>query len=579
MVPDPIIVKPEITTGTLIGNRYLIEKVLGRGGIGRTYLALDTHRFQEPRVLKEFAPIGIGEYSLQKSCDLFKREAEILYKIKHPQIPTLFACFEADGRLFLELEYISGKTYSTLLRERQRHRQAFSEQEIIQLLKALLPVLEYIHKRNIIHRDISPDNIMLRDDTALPVLIDFGVGKQVMLHHYLESNNVGNTDTSYDDKVSLVGKIGYAPPEQLSSGRCSFSSDLYALAVTALVLLTGRQPSEVLEQDFLELQWRSHTQISDAFASTIHKMLELMPKNRYQSATEVLAALQEVKQVDETIVQVAKHSDETAVQSGPEYPDQTAVHDLKQSESTIVKPLPFPPTPRLNMRLPGGAISTRPLHFIWICDCSSSMAVDGKIQALNNAVEEVIPHMKAAAADNPNAQVLVQAIQFSSGARWHVPNPTPIESFKWTDLEADGITDLGQALYMVAEQLKSPLMSNRALPPVLVLISDGYPTDDYLNGLKVLMNEPWGKKAVRIAIAIGRDANYEVLQQFIGYPELKPLRANHPEALVKQIKWASTAVLKAASAPASISKNTSIGMPIPISAPFVSTSSYADDIW
>ena len=201
-------------------------------------------------------------------------------------------------------------------------------------------------------------------------------------------------------------------------------------------------------------------------------------------------------------------------------------------------------------RRPGGELASRPLHFIWIADSSGSMEQDGKIQALNTAVREAIPHMRKVAEDNPNAQVLVRAVKFSSGAQWHISQPTPVADFAWTDLTAMGETDMGKALQLVAEQLKMPPMSERALPPVLVLVSDGQPTDDFESGLRALMEQPWGKKAVRIAIAIGRDADNEVLQRFIGNTEFKPLAANSPEALVKHIKWASTAVLKAASSPA-----------------------------
>lgn len=200
---------------------------------------------------------------------------------------------------------------------------------------------------------------------------------------------------------------------------------------------------------------------------------------------------------------------------------------------------------------PGGELAARPLHFIWIVDCSGSMGADGKIQALNNAVREAIPHMRKVADENPYAQVLVRAVRFSSGAQWHVAQPTGVADFDWTDLEAEGVTDLGRAIGLVAEQLAIPPMTDRALPPVLVLLSDGQPTDDYASALADLMALPWGKKAVRIAIAIGQDADHEVLQRFIGHPELKPLAANNPEALVKQIKWVSTAVLQSASAPAS----------------------------
>jgi len=203
------------------------------------------------------------------------------------------------------------------------------------------------------------------------------------------------------------------------------------------------------------------------------------------------------------------------------------------------------------VKRPGGELATRPLHFIWLADCSGSMKQEGKIQALNTAIREAIPHMRKVADENPNAQVLVRALKFSDGAQWHISQPTDVADFQWEDLEADGLTDMGKAFFMVAEQLKIPPMTDRALPPVLVLISDGQPTDDYKSGLQALMDQPWGKKSVRIAIAIGRDADYDVLQKFIGHPEIKPLQANNPESLVKYIKWVSTVVLKSASAPAS----------------------------
>lgn len=203
------------------------------------------------------------------------------------------------------------------------------------------------------------------------------------------------------------------------------------------------------------------------------------------------------------------------------------------------------------IRRPGGELATRPLHFIWIADCSGSMGSHGKIQALNNAVREAIPHMQKVADENPNAQVLVRAVKFSNGAQWHIAQPTPVADFKWPDLKAGGTTDMGKALTLVTEQMKIPPMTDRALPPVLVLISDGQPTDDFAKGLDALLAEPWGKKAVRIAIAIGDDADHDVLQKFIAHPELQPLQANNPEALVGYIRWVSTAVLQSASSPAS----------------------------
>lgn len=219
-------------------------------------------------------------------------------------------------------------------------------------------------------------------------------------------------------------------------------------------------------------------------------------------------------------------------------------------------------------KLPGEALATRPLHFIWIADCSGSMGVDGKIQTLNEAIRESIPHMQLVAGENPNAEVFVRAVKFSDGAQWHISTPTPVADFKWQPLQAESVTDMGKALSLVAEQLKIPPMTDRALPPVLILISDGQPTDDFAKGLKDLMDLPWGKKAVRIGIAIGDDANLDCLQKFIGNLELKPLVAKNAVTLVRYIKWASTVVLKSASSPASQAKGApTMAGNIPIPAP------------
>lgn len=218
-------------------------------------------------------------------------------------------------------------------------------------------------------------------------------------------------------------------------------------------------------------------------------------------------------------------------------------------------------------KLPGGPLAKRPLHFIWIADCSGSMSYDAKIQKLNDAIRQTLPVMKKTAKANPNAEVMVRVVKFSSGASWHVASPVPVEQFDWDDLEASGVTDMGKALQLVAEQLDPEMMPQRALPPVLVLLSDGHPTDDVNAGLRALMDQPWGKKAVRIAIAIGGDTEKNVLQRFIGHSELEPLEANNPEQLVDYIKWVSTAVLNSASSPASQAANaggsTNVSLPTP----------------
>ncbi len=214
-------------------------------------------------------------------------------------------------------------------------------------------------------------------------------------------------------------------------------------------------------------------------------------------------------------------------------------------------------------KMPGGPLATRPLHFIWVLDCSESMLHLGKIQELNYAIRNVIPFMRREADDNPNAQVLVRALKFSDGAQWHVPKPTPISEFTWQDIEASGQTQMGVAFRMLADQLKMPPMEQRALPPVIVLVSDGVPTDDAGTGLKVLMEQQWSKRAIRLAVAIGRRADMRVLQKFINGDggqgsgnqgsgnqdsEIKPLRADNAHSLIQYIRWCSTSI-RAASAP------------------------------
>lgn len=236
----------------------------------------------------------------------------------------------------------------------------------------------------------------------------------------------------------------------------------------------------------------------------------------------------------------------------------------------------------MSPKRPGGELASRPLHFIWILDCSGSMSVDGKIQQLNTAIKESLPHMRGVADENPTAKVLMRVLTFSSGARWHVAQPTALEDFRWVDIGTDGVTDMGRALHMVADQMKMPPMESRALPPVLVLVSDGQPTDDYKSGLEALLGQPWGKKAVRIAIAIGKDADTEVLARFIDHPEIKPLQANNPDQLVNYIRWASTVVLKEASSPAAQDGGGAAGGGVAIPVAQVSPAGATDaddDVW
>jgi uncharacterized protein YegL len=198
-------------------------------------------------------------------------------------------------------------------------------------------------------------------------------------------------------------------------------------------------------------------------------------------------------------------------------------------------------------------MSSRPLHFIWLVDGSGSMRLHGKIQALNQAINEAIPHMQQVARDNPQAAVFVNAISFADDARWMGEKLTPVSEFQWQNMEAGGATALGEALTMVGDVLQPPLITDRALPPVLALVTDGFPTDDFQAGLNHLLSKPWGRQAVRVVVAIGEDSNSDdarkFFKSFTNNDEIEPFQANGPEALIDAVRWVSTSVLKSVVAP------------------------------
>jgi serine/threonine protein kinase len=277
--------QPPILIGTVLQNRYRIVQILGQGGFGRTYLAEDQRRFNELCAIKELIPTPTGAAAWEKAQELFHREAAILYQIENPQIPKFREKFEQDQRLFLVQDYVAGRTYRELLSQRQAVGQTFTETEVLQLIRSLLPVLEHIHGRGIIHRDISPDNIILRDGDSQPVLIDFGVVKELATR--MQSPQMTTP-------VTTVGKLGYSPTEQMQTGRAYPSSDLYALAVTAIVLLTGKEPSELFDENQLSWTWQRWVRVNPVFAQIINRMLSHAPGDRFQSAVEVSQALQSI---------------------------------------------------------------------------------------------------------------------------------------------------------------------------------------------------------------------------------------------------------------------------------------------
>lgn len=286
---------PPIPLGTLLRQRYLIQAVLGQGGFGRTYLAIDQERFDERCVLKEFSVPYDDELLLKKSRSLFQREASTLYKLQHPQVPRFWAAFEEEQRVFLVQEYAEGLTYRQLLNRRKEQGKTFGEAEVRLFLRQMLPVLAYLHGNGIVHRDISPENIIRKEDVgaiapdtaALPMLIDFGAVKQATL-----SSSANSTSA-----VTRVGKVGYAPPEQLQTGQVYPNSDLYSLAATCLVLLTGKEPRSLLDSQTLDWRWHIHATITEEFGAVLRRMLSVYPGDRYPTAEAVLTVMQTLSPV------------------------------------------------------------------------------------------------------------------------------------------------------------------------------------------------------------------------------------------------------------------------------------------
>ncbi|WP_414541784.1 protein kinase domain-containing protein [Nostoc sp. CCY0012] len=275
-----------ITVGSILQNRYRIIQILGQGGFGRTYLAEDQRRFNELCAIKELIPSTAAD-TWEKAQELFQREASILYQIEHSQVPQFRERFEQDHRLFLVQDYVAGQNYRTLLGDRLAIGETFTEAEVLQLIRSLLPVLEHIHSRGIIHRDISPENIILRNSDTKPVLIDFGVVKEL-------ATRLQSPDSK--EPITTVGKLGYAPSEQMQAGHAYPNSDLYALAVTGIVLLTGKEPPDLFDDTQLTWNWQRWVRVNPQFAHVLNRMLNHLPSDRYASAADVAQALQAMDQ-------------------------------------------------------------------------------------------------------------------------------------------------------------------------------------------------------------------------------------------------------------------------------------------
>jgi len=262
----------------MLGDRYRPIHCIGAGGMGRTFLAVDQHRLDTPCVIKQFIDLKQAGGQRDKLIQLFKQEAIRLRDLgKHPSIPDLLAFFAQEGRLYLVQDFVNGQD---LLKELQKEG-LFNEEKVRKILTDLLPVLEFVHSKKVIHRDIKPANI-IRDKEGNLVLIDFGVAKEL-------------TNTTLNSPGTIVGTAAYASPEQLQ-GMAFPASDIYALGATCIRLLTGafKKPDgsdELFDVMNMQWKWQHRTSVSENLAQVLDKCVEYRVGDRYQSATEVLNAL------------------------------------------------------------------------------------------------------------------------------------------------------------------------------------------------------------------------------------------------------------------------------------------------
>ncbi|WP_414576403.1 protein kinase domain-containing protein [Anabaena sp. CCY 9402-a] len=269
--------------GNLLASRYQVLQILGGGGFGQTYIALDTQRPGYPRcVVKHFRPVTHNPEFLETARRLFTSEAETLEKLgHHEQIPRLLAYFEEKQEFFLVQEYIEGNSLKAEITSGQR----WTEDKVIFLLQQILNILTFIHSYNVIHRDIKPENIIRRFHDSKLVLIDFGAVKQV---HTQMITTPGQTEMTV-----AIGTPGYMSIEQ-GRGKPHSNSDIYSLGVICIQALTGLHPREFEEDPHTgEILWQYRAMVSPTLASVISKMVLNNFKQRYQSAIEVLEALQQ----------------------------------------------------------------------------------------------------------------------------------------------------------------------------------------------------------------------------------------------------------------------------------------------
>lgn len=279
---------------SFLGDRYAVVKELGHSGFGKTYLAKDRQMQDELCVLQELLPQISDRADVEMAKALFEQEGRSLFQLSHPQIPEFRGLVEvpaesesqSGARLFLAQDYIPGQSYQEIADGRSRAKNQFNETELTQLLQDMLPVLSHIHSREVIHRDISPENIILDPIEGRPVLINFAGVREMAakVRSRLTADGI-------EDSPIRIGKVGYASQAQISGAEVDPTSDLYGLAATIMALATGESPETLV--DTATGNWHGFDLLSPKLGRILAKMLAVNVSDRYPSAQAVLSALQQ----------------------------------------------------------------------------------------------------------------------------------------------------------------------------------------------------------------------------------------------------------------------------------------------
>ncbi|MEC4819700.1 MAG: serine/threonine-protein kinase [Scytonema sp. PMC 1069.18] len=273
--------------GKVLQGRYQVVQTLGAGVFGETYVAVDIENPFSPKcVIKQLKVTSSQPSYLQILRLRFLAETETLKHLGHnQQIPELLTCFEENERFYLVQEFIEGHSLSAELPINPDLGYLWSESEIVEFLQDVLRILRFVHSQGVIHCDVKPENLIRRACDGKLVLIDFG--------------SIQPVDFGVDEVIPIyripVTSLGYIPPEQFV-GRTQRNSDIYALGMIAIQALTGQTPLQLkIDSNTREILWRSNdTPVSDYLAAVISKMVCYNYQDRFQSADQVLRALEQM---------------------------------------------------------------------------------------------------------------------------------------------------------------------------------------------------------------------------------------------------------------------------------------------